>query len=391
LVNSESIKKLDYEIREYKPSTVIVSSEYFSEFREDEIKTLRKFIQGINCDLDEVNLIFYLRRQDKLCESGFIQSYKVLKTNVGFKEFYRSAFHNFIYNYYNLLTMWKQAFPEAEIIVRIYDRKLFPEGNVILDFLQALGIDMPEAREYKIEANPSLSHLSTLVMRRINEELNLSPQDRWKVVNYLLELDRREGSILKTFFTLEERIKFLEQFRESNEKLFREYFGTKNQFVLSEEEIEFYRQQDQIPREVIERAIEERYQKVLEFMKREGIMAKEKIFPKVNVNYLPEANLEFFRIDVLQANLLNGRLILSGLLLPKNAEGVKLTVKDAEGIKEIQWGLPSPIFGELHPDNPIAKNARFRVDNVVPDLEKPIEVFLNGEKVAEIIIDGSRG
>ncbi len=79
------------------------------------------------------------------------------------------------------------------------------------------------------------------------------------------------------------------------------------------------------------------------------------------------------------------------MLLPKNAEGVKLTVKDAEGIKEIQWGLPSPIFGELHPDNPIAKNARFRVDNVVPDLEKPIEVFLNGEKVAEIIIDGSRG
>ncbi|WP_156029483.1 hypothetical protein [Archaeoglobus fulgidus] len=347
---------------------------------------------GLILDYDyNVYILIYLRRQDLWMESAYKQTVKSLKRR-NHIHFYIACQNNIKFlDYYLLINCWKQAFPEAEIIVRIYDRKLFPEGNVILDFLQALGIDMPEAREYKIEANPSLSHLSTLVMRRINEELNLSPQDRWKVVNYLLELDRREGSILKTFFTLEERIKFLEQFRESNEKLFREYFGTKNQFVLSEEEIEFYRQQDQIPREVIERAIEERYQKVLEFMKREGIMAKEKIFPKVNVNYLPEANLEFFRIDVLQANLLNGRLILSGLLLPKNAEGVKLTVKDAEGIKEIQWGLPSPIFGELHPDNPIAKNARFRVDNVVPDLEKPIEVFLNGEKVAEIIIDGSRG
>lgn len=107
--------------------------------------------------------------------------------------------------------------------------------------------------------------------------------------------------------------------------------------------------------------------------------------PECRIKYFPE-NFEFFAIDTLQANLLNGSLIISGLALPKGEEKLMLTVKDAEGVKEIQWGLPSPVFGEQNPDNPIAKNARFRADNVVPDLEKPIEVYLNEKKVAEIAI-----
>jgi len=154
------------------------------------INEILKFRKFLNIRVSKI--VCYLRRQDLWLESGYKQAVK--------SPFNRSTekFKIKYFDYYSKLSNWKQAFPEAEIIVRIYDRKLFPEGNVILDFLQALGIDMPEAREYKIEANPSLSHLSTLVMRRINEELNLSPQDRWKVVNYLLELDRREGSILKT-------------------------------------------------------------------------------------------------------------------------------------------------------------------------------------------------
>lgn len=86
--------------------------------------------------------------------------------------------------------------------------------------------------------------------------------------------------------------------------------------------------------------------------------------------------------------MLNDRLTIGGLALPKaDAEDLKLTIKDVEGIKEIQWGLPSPVFGEQHKDNPKAKNARFRVDNVAVG-DKPIEVFVNDKKVAEIRIEG---
>ncbi len=86
-------------------------------------------------------------------------------------------------------------------------------------------------------------------------------------------------------------------------------------------------------------------------------------------------------------NLLNGRLIIGGLALPgiDIEETPKLTIKDAKGIKEVQWGIPSPVFGEQRPDNPKAKNARFRVDRVVVG-DKPIEIYVNGVKIAEIVV-----
>jgi|GEM_PF-854995 len=383
------------EISEHQPKVVILSCEDFFHFTQEKIYEFKDLY-----DFPVTNVICYIRRQDLAAESMYRQNVKaeVTKLTKHFTEYTTGKISKYIkdtvseihkLNYYTLLSNWKQAFPEAKIIPRVYDRKLFPEGNVILDFLSVLGIDMPEAREYKIEVNPSLSHLSTLVMRRINEEFNLSNEDHWKVVDYLLKLDREEGSsIIKTFFTLQERIEFLNRFKESNERLFREYFGCENKFVLSEEEIKFYKEQDKIPKEVIEKAIEERYRKVLEFMKASGILMKEKLFPKVKVNYLPNNRLEFFRVDVLHANLLNGRLTVGGLALLRRdiEETPKLTIKDAEGMKEVQWGIPSPLFGEQRKDNPRAKNARFRIDNIVVG-DKPIEIYLDEEKIAEILIE----
>ncbi len=369
----------------YKPECVLLSSEEFDGLRKPDILKLKGVIDYFGLKLEKI--ICYIRRQDLAIDSFYREVVKNPRSRYKdtFKKYTIKNWVIDVLDYYSMLSQWKKAFPEAEIILRIYDRKLFPDGNVILDFLSVLGIEMPEAREYKIEANPSLSHLSTLVMRRINKEYGLSREDHVKVVNYLFQLDKKEGSPIKTFFTLQERIEFLERFRESNEKLFREYFGTENQFVLSPEEIEFYKEQDKIPKEVIEKAVKERYRKVFEFMKANGILAKEKLFPRVSINYLP-TDLDFFRIDVVNANLLNGRLIISGLALPKaDVENLKLTIRDAEGMKEVQWGLPSPFFGEQRKDNPIAKNARFRVGNVIVG-DGPLEVFVNGKKTAEINI-----
>ena len=54
-------------------------------------------------------------------------------------------------------------------------------------------------------------------------------------------------------------------------------------------------------------------------------------------------------------------------------------------MKEVQLGLPSPFFGEQRKGNPLAKNARFRVDdNVVVGMSK--EMFVDGNKVVEISI-----
>ncbi len=382
---------LTKEIKLEKPKTVILSSEVFSFFSKEEILEFKEIY-----DFPITDIVCYIRRQDLLVDSLYrhtIKDYDIRRTE-DFKNYllklikkYKRQFSAL--KYYELVSRWKEIFPNARVIVRLYDRKLFPERNVILDFLSLVGVDISDMGGYisNTDINTTLSHLSALVMRRINSEFDLPREYHMKIVRYLQKIDKEEGSPIKSFFTLQERLEFLEMFRESNEKLFREYFGTENQFVLSQEEIEFYKEQDKIPRDLIDEAFEERYRKVLEFMESNGILAKERLFPKASVNHLSN-DLEFFKIDIVNVNLLNGNLNLTigGVALPKaDVENLKLTVKDAEGVKEAQWGLPSPGFGEQRKDNPKAKSARFRVDGVVVS-EKPIEVFVNDKKIAEIVI-----
>lgn len=276
---------------------------------------------------------------------------------------------------------------DLQIIPRIYDRKLFPEGNIILDFLSLLGIDMPEAKEQKMEVNPSLSHLSALVMRKINEKFNLTPDEHAKCIQYLFKLDREEGSPIKSFFTLPERIAFLEHFRESNERLFREWFGTENQFVLTEEEMKFYEEQDKIPREEIEKMVEDRYRKVIAYMMEEGLRPKSYFiqYSKPKVRYYSCEEVEFMNVDVLQIDLLRNKLTIGGLVLLKNeVEGeYKLIAKADEEEIEVKWGLPSPGLASKYPDNPKAKEARFQIQNLSSKVGQ-IEIMLNQNKIIKI-------
>lgn len=72
------------------------------------------------------------------------------------------------------------------------------------------------------------------------------------------------------------------------------------------------------------------------------------------------------------------------MLKPEVKEEYRLLVEDAEGIKEVQWGLPSPGYAKIYPDNPYAKNARFKVEGVVATEGKPLKLYLedkNGDKI----------
>uniref|UniRef100_A0A7V6CEC8 Uncharacterized protein n=1 Tax=Thermodesulfobacterium geofontis TaxID=1295609 RepID=A0A7V6CEC8_9BACT len=361
---------------------IIISSENFMAIKPEVVNQLLTMLFG-NINLDKF-IVVYFRRQDLWMESSFIQSMKMgLSKKINEIKFHPLA------DYYSFIFKWGQIFKNSNIIPRIYDRSLFPEGNVILDFLSVLGIDIPEAKEYKIEANPSLSHISTLALRKINEQFSLTTKEKLKVFDYLFKIDQEEGpGHLKTFFTLDERIEFLERFRESNERLFREWFNSENKFVLTPEEIEFYKEQDKIPKDEIERLVEERYQKVVENVIKK-LEAKPRVYIPVELSKLVKEGdiVEKVVIGQLYLDLLKGsKLVVGGVVVlkPEVKEEYRLLVEDAEGIKEVQWGLPSPGYANMYPDNPYAKNARFRVEGVVAVEEKPIRLYLenkNGDKI----------
>ena len=393
-VGNDFERTIDFLINEIinsKPMRVCISSEEFSHSN-----ATNYFLEKVIDLFEKIIVVFYIRRQDLFVESSYKERVKndFSRITKDFKSSIPDIYR--LLNYYEILSNI-QSFspPQIRILPRIYDRSLFPEGNVILDFLSVLGIDMPEAKEYKIEANPSLSHISTLALRKINEKFNLLHEERLKVIRYLLKLDREEGpGPLKTFFTLEERIEFLERFRESNERLFREWFNSENKFVLTPEEIEFYKEQDKIPKDEIERLVEERYQKVVENVIKK-FEAKQKVYIPVELSKLVKEDevVEKVVIDQLYLDLLKGsKLVVGGVVVlkPEVKEEYRLLVEDAEGMKEVQWRLPSPGYAKSYPDNPYAKNARFKVEGVVSTEGKPIKIYLenkNGDKILIYKID----
>lgn len=315
---------------------LIISSESFMHIKDEEsYSNLNKLIHNFN--FAKVKILVYLRRQDIWQESSWIQVLKtmIIKTTPFRYSCRYSVYHlDWLLRYDYLLKRWHSAFPEAQIIPRIYDRNLFPHGNVILDFLSILGIQIPE-EEARVEANPSISHLSALALSRINEIYDLPEDIHIKLVKALLEIDSKEKSPLKSFFTLKERMEFLEHFRESNEKLFKEWFNSENRFVLSEEEIEFYKEQDEIlkDKDYLERLIKERYEKAVELLSERGIdmnSYRRENVARVHISKEPDI---YGYVDVLNLQKICGWVLDLEENKPTQIEvrinGIKVLEKDA--------------------------------------------------------------
>lgn len=79
-------------------------------------------------------------------------------------------------------------------------------------------------------------------------------------------------------------------------------------------------------------------------------------------------------------------ITLRGVVILKaeqGLEGSRLEVEDATGVKQVEWGLPSPLMGNKYPNNPWAMKGRFKVNDVILEKNKIATVWLvmpNGER-----------
>lgn len=74
----------------------------------------------------------------------------------------------------------------------------------------------------------------------------------------------------------------------------------------------------------------------------------------------------------------NGGFVVSGIVLPAPAApaGCRLLIEDANGCREVRWGLPSPKLAARLPGNPAAARARFRAEGVSPAGDQPVRLLL---------------
>jgi hypothetical protein len=168
---------------------------------------------------------------------------------------------------------------DFKIDIRIFFKDMYnKDWDIIDDFCNAIGIQKSVFQEREIKENISFYPTSTEALKRLKKRYEVPIEIFKKIIKFLYEYDIKYPSSIKTLMPFEVRKKILEYYRESNEKLFREYFNQENLFVLSKEEEEFYKEQESIPKDEIEKEIEEKYRSILEFIKKENFLTRTKIF-----------------------------------------------------------------------------------------------------------------
>lgn len=244
LTDIDSIRKFKRELPEKirseilsvpgKEKKLIFSSEHLSSrlLNKEEIQQLKELVTPYS---DNPKIVIYLRRQDEFLISSYSTSIKSGGTN----EFKIPSVNKRVenrFNYFTILEKWREVFGLENMIVRVYDRSLLVDGDIINDFLSITGIPVDESFNKPVNKNESLNYKALEFLRRfnpyvppiINSKLNPS---REGLIYALANISLSSGKLpvdkkkLKLFY---------QYFKESNKKVAEKYLRKKNGILFKD-------------------------------------------------------------------------------------------------------------------------------------------------------------
>ena len=176
LTNKNAVKEFrkDFEktfANEVKPrgvKSVIIVNEHLSRLRKQtEVERLKSLLDK---HFSQVDIILYLRRQDKLMRSMYSTVVKVggVRENV-FPIWPEDSTGDFTtFDYRRITDLWTDVWGRENVTVRIFDRKSLLDGDVVSDFMEFAKVKSP--RNFKAsEGNPSLSPQALVAIRELNK------------------------------------------------------------------------------------------------------------------------------------------------------------------------------------------------------------------------------
>ena len=180
-------RELNREINASDASTIVISSENF--YIDSDASLLADYLSSY-----KVKIIAYLRRQDALVQSLYLQAlkdpYLALKLNA--YEYYRQI--KYPLNCIDQIDEWISKFGKENVIVRPYRKTAFNSGSLINDFMSAIGIsNLDDYRELPQRSNrrlhPALAHFLVKLYER-----NLNIDERKEIVGYVQEYNEKIDS-----------------------------------------------------------------------------------------------------------------------------------------------------------------------------------------------------
>lgn len=225
---SQFQKKLEKELNAINSKAVIFSSEHCSSrliFLE-EIERLKKLL---NHYFEEIEIIIYLRRQDKYLVSLYstaIMGGVTTPLYLPSKDVIKNR-----YNYYNILKKWEAVFGKSAIKVRVFEREQLLNRDLLEDFMDALGIRLDTRYQFSSNLNQSLDIFSLEYLRMINLFFNPSRQDQKnnsipkKITPYLINYSRKSSHKTNLLLSKAMAQDFMSHFLESNQQVAQEYLN----------------------------------------------------------------------------------------------------------------------------------------------------------------------
>ncbi len=208
----------------------IITSEHFSVLpRRRQVQALADFLMPY---FDSARVIVYLRRQDEHVASAYNQ---YLRNGVAvepalFREGADGNQRRRYLNYKALLHRFAAAFGARSIRPRIFARDALAAagGDVVTDFLQAAGIDVPapetpglRERNLSINLEGQAILLAALKRRAAQPDADSEPDAQWRILcDWVTQVLPGRGWRP----TRDEARNFIEHFAETNEAVRRAYF-----------------------------------------------------------------------------------------------------------------------------------------------------------------------
>ncbi|MCR5452017.1 MAG: hypothetical protein K6F00_05250 [Lachnospiraceae bacterium] len=220
---------------------VIISSENLWTFSYDFLKKLKAEIE------EEIEVVVYLRRQDKYVESMWNEVIKLGVVSDTVQEYFDYMIYdeadNHGIHYGRRLKQLIGIVGRENVKVRLYEKESFSKnGGLCFDFLDAIGIndDRENWSERKIDPNGRIAGSTVNLKRIFNEYLSKRvDNDKDIILNKRLDHVREYNEIFyrlssvyskknrpaDAYFSAKERLRLEKLFSADNEYIAKEFFG----------------------------------------------------------------------------------------------------------------------------------------------------------------------
>lgn len=221
---AEMMAGLKAELAQRRFGKAIMSGEHCSSLlgEDDEVRWLKDQLGPL---FDRIRIVVYLRRQDDFLLSLYstaVKSGATFPIRVPQEKALKAR-----YDHWGLVERWARVFGRENMIVRRFERAGLKNGDIVDDFLDAVGVDPGMGFERPDDVNESLDAETLEFLRLFNQHVprfikgKVNPS-RDNIVGLL---SRASGGGALPTLDADELTRFMAQFREGNARVSTEYFG----------------------------------------------------------------------------------------------------------------------------------------------------------------------